>query len=101
LEVIPQELKYTDEFADWEERLPGDVRGKVRIRLLRVEKGLFGAGHGVGNGVHELVFKDHPGTRVYYGRSGNSVILLTGGNKRTQTRDIAKAKDMWREINGN
>jgi putative addiction module killer protein len=66
-----------------------------------VEKGLFGESHGVGGGVLELIFRDGPGTRVYYGISGNRVILLTGGNKGRQAKDIARAKDMWREINGN
>ena len=78
-----------------------DVRGYVRVRLRKVEKGLFGEHHSVGDGVAELVFRDHPGTRIYYGRSGIRAFLLTGGNKRTQNRDIAKAKAIWREINGN
>jgi putative addiction module killer protein len=100
LHPTPKDLQYTNEFANWEDGILADIRGRVRVRLRRVEKGLFGNSHGVGDGVQELVFKDHPGTRVYYGRSGDAVILLTGGNKKTQTRDIAKAKDMWREING-
>jgi putative addiction module killer protein len=96
LEPTPQELQYTNEFAKWEDRLRGDLRGVVRVRLLRVEKGLFGDSHSVGEGVSELVFDDGPGTRVYFGRSGNNVVLLSGGNKRTQSKDIAKAHKMWR-----
>jgi putative addiction module killer protein len=100
LEPTPKELQYTNDFADWEDALRGDVRGIVRVRLLRVKKGLFGDSHSVGDGVSELVFKDGPGTRIYFGRSGNNLILLTGGNKGTQSRDIPKAKKMWREISG-
>ena len=101
MEPTPQELQYTNEFAKWEDDLLAEVRAKVRVRLRRVEKGLFGDSHSVGDGILELVFKDRPGTRIYFVRSGSNVILLTGGNKGTQSRDIVKAKKMWRQINGN
>ena len=100
MEPIPKELIYTNEFADWEEGLRGEFRGKLRVRLAHVEKGHFAKSHSVGDGVCELVFKDRPGSRVYFGRSGNKVILLTGGDKSTQQKDIVRAKSMWREING-
>lgn len=100
MEPPPQELIYTNEFADWEDSLSGEFRAQLRVRLVRVEKGNFGKSHSVGEGVAELVFKDRPGSRVYFGRSGNKVILLTGGNKSSQQKDIVKAKRMWREING-
>lgn len=100
MEPVPQEIIYTNEFADWEDSLRGEFRGQLRVRLVRTEKGNFGKSHSVGEGVSELVFNDRPGSRVYFGRSGNKVILLTGGDKSTQRKDILKAKRMWREING-
>jgi putative addiction module killer protein len=100
LEPTPQELQYTNAFAHWEDSLRGEFRGQLRVRLVRVEKGNFGNSHGVGEGVSELIFKDRPGSRVYFGRSGNKVILLTGGDKSSQQKDVAQAKKMWREING-
>lgn len=98
MEPTPQETHYTNEFAAWEDGLSEGDRAKVSVRLRRIEKGLFGDNHSVGEGVSELVFRDGAGYRVYFARSGNNVILLTGGTKNTQQKDIAKAKTMWREI---
>jgi putative addiction module killer protein len=53
----------------------------------------------VGNGVHELKIDFGPGFRVYFGEDGDSVILLNGGNKDTQDRDIKKAKEYWEDYN--
>lgn len=97
MEATPQNLEYTDEYEAWEDSLDARLRGIVRVRLRRVEKGLFGKSHSVGEGVSELVIDEGPGYRVYYGRSGNRVILLTGGAKKTQARDINVAKSLWRE----
>jgi putative addiction module killer protein len=69
----------------------------VNIRLKRVAAGLFGNAHGVGGGVSELVIDFGPGYRVYYGIDGDGVILLMGGSKATQTRDIKNAKALWEE----
>jgi putative addiction module killer protein len=99
LEATPKELVYTDEYEVWEDALLPDHRGKVRVRLRRVENGLFGNSHSIGDGVSELIFKDGAGIRVYFGRNGNRVILLTGGTKRTQSKDIQRAKKLWGEIN--
>lgn len=77
-----------------------DVKGRavVRARLNRIELGNFGDCKGVGAGVQELRITFGPGYRVYFGREGNTVVvLLCGGDKGSQSRDIAKAKLLWEE----
>ena len=72
------------------------MRARVRVRLNRVRLGNFGDSHGVGGGVSELRLHLGPGYRVYYGRRGNAlVILLCGGDKGTQARDIQRAQAYW------
>lgn len=75
----------------------GKAYAKINIRLKRVAVGNFGDHGPVGGGISEL--RDHygPGYRVYYGQDGDTVVLLTGGIKRTQAKDIERAKDLWRE----
>ena len=72
------------------------MRARVRVRLNRVRLGNFGDSHGVGGGVSELRLPLGPGYRVYFGRKGDSlVILLCGGHKGTQVHDIQKAQAFW------
>ena len=72
------------------------MRARVRVRLNRVRLGNFGDSRGVGGGVSELRLHLGPGYRVYYGRRGDVlVILLCGGDKGTQARDIQRAQAYW------
>jgi len=72
----------------------------VMTRIDRVESGNLGEHKGVGEGVFELVINFGPGYRVYFGQDGKDiVILLIGGNKSTQPRDIKTAKEYWRTYN--
>ena len=72
--------------------------GIVRARLNRVRLGNFGDSKPVGGGVEELRIDFGPGYRVYYGREDSvGVILLCGGDKRTQARDILTAREYWKE----
>ena len=76
-----------------------DARAKARIliRLKRVELGNFGDTKSVGEGVNELRISEGQGYRVYYGYVENIfILLLCGGNKSTQERDIKVAKEYWR-----
>ena len=72
------------------------ARARIRTRINRVRLGDFGDSKSVGGGVSELRVPYGPGYRVYFGRRGEAVVvLLCGGDKRTQSKDIASAKDYW------
>lgn len=72
------------------------VQAKIRIRLKRLEAGNFGDCDTVGEGVQELREHLGAGYRVYFGRHGQSVvILLCGGTKKSQSADIKTAKEYW------
>ena len=69
---------------------------KVAVALARLEQGNLSNAKGVGEGVLEYRIDWGPGYRVYFGRDGEVlVILLTGGTKQRQQRDIETAKELW------
>ena len=71
-------------------------------RLERVRAGNFGDSSSVGEGVFELRLHFGAGYRIYYGRWGDEiVVLLCGGSKRTQKRDIPRAKQYWEDYKRN
>ncbi len=84
-------------FEDWLSALKDKTtRGIIRNRVDRIKVGNFGVHHGVGEGVEELVIDVGPGYRVYYGLDGAKiVILLCGGDKKSQNADIHLAKKYW------
>ena len=70
------------------------------MRLTRIEAGNLGDYKSVGDGVQELRFFFGKGYRVYFGfREGKIILLITGGGKDSQTKDIKKAKAIWKELN--
>ena len=83
--------------TDWLQSLRDkQAQAKVRIRLKRLEAGIFGDCEPVGDGVLELREHLGAGYRVYFGRHGQRiVILLCGGTKKTQSTDIKTAKVYW------
>jgi len=87
-------LKALPEFEAWLAGLADKLmRDTVIKRLTRVELGLFGDVRSLGDGVSELKIDLGAGWRIYYTQRGKQIIfLLTGGSKRTQGRDIARAK---------
>ena len=90
------EIRQTFEFRDWLNGLR-DRRARVRIydRIKRLARGNVGDTKSVGGGVHELRMQFGPGYRVYYKWVGEVLILLlTGGDKGSQARDIERAKRM-------
>ena len=74
------------------------IRARVQARVLRFETGNLGDHKEVGGGVWEARLDFGPGYRLYFGRSGREVILLLlGGDKRSQKQDIKRARDFWAE----
>ncbi|MBK7949314.1 MAG: type II toxin-antitoxin system RelE/ParE family toxin [Deltaproteobacteria bacterium] len=74
------------------------IQIRVRERLARVRAGNLGDCRSVGGGVQELRIQTGPGLRVYFGRLGSSaVILLSGGDKQSQQRDIQRAHRYWND----
>jgi putative addiction module killer protein len=85
-------------FADWFAELDPAARAKVAGAIVRMEHGNLSNVKSVGEGVLEYRIDFGPGYRVYFGRDGEVlVILLTGGTKKRQQRDIATAKEYWRD----
>jgi len=87
------EIRKTEAFVKWLDSLD-DIRARARVlvRIERLASGNPGDVEPVGEGVSELRINYGPGYRVYYKQSGESlVILLAGGDKRTQPRDIKTA----------
>ncbi|MCL4261740.1 MAG: type II toxin-antitoxin system RelE/ParE family toxin [Anaerolineae bacterium] len=103
-ESIIELLEYLTEddrnpFREWLEGLRDQqARARIRIRLNRIRLGNFGDCKSVGSGISELRIPYGPGYRIYFGRKGDTVvILLYGGDKSTQSRDIALAKAYWND----
>ena len=87
-------VKSLPEFTAWLDGLAdATVRGVVVARIKRLELGLMGDVEPVGEGVSELRIHLGAGWRVYFTRRGRQVVvLLAGGSKATQKRDIRRAK---------
>ena len=85
-------------FANWFAELDPIASAKVSRAIARMQQGNFSNAKSVGEGVFEYKIDFGPGYRVYYGRDGDKiVILLTGGTKKRQQRDIDAAQDYWRD----
>jgi putative addiction module killer protein len=105
MEVISQEVReYIDErgrnlFRAWLHNLKDVVaRARIRVRLNRLRLGNFGDCRSVGGGVQELRIFCGPGYRVYFGTTGKTiVVLLCGGDKKTQGDDIQRAQNYWKD----
>ena len=85
-------------FGDWFAALDPHAAAKVSVSLVRIAQGNLSNVKGVGAGVLEFRLDFGPGYRVYFGRDGDTlVILLAGGTKRRQPHDIAAAQARWRD----
>ena len=100
-----QLLEYITEDGDnpfhrWLKSLKDRVaRARIRVRLNRLRLGNFGDCKPVGKGVNELRVDYGPGYRVYYGKSKTTiVILLCGGSKKSQPKDIQLAQAYWADF---
>lgn len=95
-----KQIVTTEVFDDWFADLR-DVRVKVRIqaRIDRAQLGNFGDCEPVGEGVSEMRIHHGPGYRVYFAQRGlEVVILLAGGDKSSQAKDIKKALELARKL---
>lgn len=93
-------MSRTDTFNRWLADLK-DLKGraKIIIRIHQAENGNFGDTESVGDGVFEMWIHFGPGSRVYCAREGRvAYLLLIGGDKSTQKRDIKTAIAMWKQI---
>lgn len=104
-DVQPREIQYyrasdgQRPFIEWLESIRNvNTQARIQARLERLEDGNFGDCQPVGDGVFELRLHFGSGYRVYFGQVGNTIVLLLcGGDKSSQTRDIQRAKIYWQE----
>ena len=85
-------------YSEWEDGLDKKVQAIIKNRLDRIRLGNFGDAKLIkgANGIWELRIDYGPGYRIYFGKKGQDlVLLLVGGEKKSQARDIAKAKQYW------
>jgi putative addiction module killer protein len=90
----------TAHFSRWLSRL-SDLRAKAKIliRIKRAESGNVGQHRSVGGGVMEMIVDTGPGYRVYFATAGReALVLLAGGSKRSQRRDIILARERWSDF---
>jgi putative addiction module killer protein len=94
------EARQTDAFSKWLRELRDrQARARIQTRIDRLQLGLAGDVRPVGGGVSELRIDYGPGYRVYFVQRGKElVILLAGGDKRTQDRDIKTAIELARNL---
>lgn len=85
-------------FGAWFANLDPHAAAKVTVALARIGQGAMSNVKGVGAGVYEYRLDYGPGYRVYFGKDGERiVILLAGGTKQRQQRDIEDAQGRWRD----
>ncbi len=96
-------IRETNYFSTWLQKLR-DIKGRACItaRIDSAKMGNFGDYKGLGDGVSEMRIDSGPGYRVYYAQEGQAIyLLLLGGDKSSQAKDIAKAKKIWADIKSN
>lgn len=85
-------------FAEWFAELDAVASARIVRALARIEQGNLSNVKGVGEGVLEYRIDFGPGYRIYFGRDGETIIiLLTGGTKKRQQRDIDAAHAYWQD----
>jgi putative addiction module killer protein len=97
--IIYTDVGGNEPYSEWLESLRDrESVQRIAARIERLAQGNPGDFKAVGDGVFELRFHFGSGFRVYFGQQGNTlVILLCGGDKRTQPKDINLAKAYWAE----
>ena len=96
-----QVTEYVDDqgrspFGRWFDRLDGQAAIKITAALDRMGRNILSSAKGVGAGVREYRIDSGPGYRIYFGRDGDTmIVLLGGGTKKRQQRDIETAREFW------
>lgn len=87
-------------FADWFAKFKDSkIKARIRQRINRLEEGNYGDYKSVGDGVYELRLFFGSGYRIYFAEVGDTVVLLLcAGDKSSQSKDIEKAKEYWKEF---
>lgn len=85
-------------FIAWRDRLNRPARAKIEAQIARMELGNLGDVQAIGAGLSECRIHFGPGYRIYFGRDGTRlIILLAGGTKKRQQRDIETARLLWQQ----
>lgn len=94
------EIRETSLFSDWLESIRDNVaRTRIQARILRLSAGNPGDVKSVGDGVSEMRIDHGPGYRIYFVRKGSKlIILLAGGDKGTQAKDIRTALKLAKQL---
>jgi putative addiction module killer protein len=94
------EVRQTEVYSRWFNDLRDrQARARINVRIRRLSLGNFGDVKPVGEGVSEMRIEYGPGYRVYFAQRGHAlVVLLAGGDKHTQDKDIKRALDLAREL---
>lgn len=94
------EVRQTDLYAHWFDRLRDrQARARILVRIRRLSLGNPGDVRPVGEGVSEMRIDSGPGYRVYFmSRGQRLIVLLAGGDKQSQARDIRTARDLARGL---
>ncbi|QEH45677.1 type II toxin-antitoxin system RelE/ParE family toxin [Aggregatibacter actinomycetemcomitans] len=93
-------IEETEEFSNWLENLTDELAiVNIVARIGRAKLGNFGDHKSVGNGVYEMRITKGKGYRIYYARKGDiTYLLILGGDKSSQEKDIKNAKALWQQI---
>ncbi len=102
IKIILYETKNgTCPFTKWFDDLDANIQRIIATRLDRLSVGNFGDCEPLRDGVSELKIHVGPGYRIYFGKKGKTiVIILTGGLKKSQNRDLEKAIEYWKQYKG-
>lgn len=96
--VVYADANGNEPFQQWLDKLrDGQGRRRILNRLQRVQQGNYGDVKPTGEGLSELRIFFGPGYRVYFGEDADSIIVLCGGDKDSQNRDIENAKAYWKD----
>jgi putative addiction module killer protein len=92
-------IKKTEYFSNWRNLIKDDhARAKIDLRIEQTKLGNFGDFKFVGDGIYEMRIHYGPGYRIYYTKEDDVIVLLlVGGDKSTQQKDIEKAKELKNE----